>query len=83
MASPQFSLSPSFVPPQQALHVAVFGLLFAVLASPYIINLTSSWFPSLNLAQSGMQLTHMGLLFHAVVFMAISLLFATYHIGTA
>lgn len=71
------------MPPQQALHVAVFGLLFAVLASPYVIKLTSQWFPSLKLSKSGTQLTHMGLLFHAVVFMAISLLFATYHIGTA
>ena len=83
MASPQFSLSPSFLPPQQAMHVAVFGLLFAVLASPYVINKVSAWFPNLMLSQPGVQLTHMGLLFHAVVFMALSLVFAAYHIGTA
>ena len=81
MASPLFSLSPS-IPPQQALHIGIFGLLFAVLASPYVIALTSKWFPSLGLSQPGAQLTHMGLLLHAVVFMLCTFIFAQYNIGT-
>ena len=82
MASPQFSLSPSLAP-QQALHIGIFGLLFAVLASPYVINLTAKWFPSLGISEPGSQLTYCGLLFHAVVFMIFVYIFAQYGVGTA
>ena len=60
------------------MHVLVFGILFAVLASPKTISFVQNLLPSVRLSEAGTQLTHTGLLVHGVVFMALALLFAYY-----
>lgn len=77
------TLSPSAIPADQAVHVVVFGLLFGLLASPKTINWVQKMVPSAHLSESGTQLTNLGLLVHAVLFMVLALAFAYYQLRSS
>ena len=75
-AFPSASLSLS--PQQQAVHVVVFGVMFALLASPKTITFVQGLVPKIRLSEMGVQLTPLGLFVHAAVYMLLALMFAYY-----